>query len=250
LAEASILDKPITLASIFVLQERVLHAHIEFFGDRYQLVANCLELVGLLELPESEWESIPLESRIVFNYFRGDSISTLISATRLALHGCETDAYALMRVVLESLTVFSYIVSANLFSDALREIQLRSSKGKAFSSILSYKTAIRQLDIKDRRDHLRGQMSTIGSHLSPSRLAMSRYLLRGAEHVKAGMSLAEPSVKIAFGELASLSLFAVRVTDEFLSKLLPHSATHFHRRRVELDARYEALASKGQSGPP
>jgi hypothetical protein len=240
--EQTILDK------IFSLQERVLLAHVSKNPDIYDFISQCIEALADFGVPDADWTSLSLPRRVVFNFFQGDAVSTLISAARLALHGCETDAYALMRVVVESLTVFEYIVEFNRYDSAFHEILDRAPKGKRFSKELSYATAIKQLGIADRRIRLRGQLSTLGAHISPSRLAMSHYQRDGETHMKAGVSLANPRIKAALEELASLCLFAIRVIDDFFSDSSLPTASAFHSRRMQLDEAHESLKSLSDQG--
>ena len=86
--------KPMTkqlLYQVFRLQEEILQKYIAELPDRYNFISDCVDLMYSLEVPENIWGSIPVEHRTVFNYFHGDAVSTLISAIRLCLHGCETD---------------------------------------------------------------------------------------------------------------------------------------------------------------
>lgn len=86
------------LSQVFDLQEKFLKSYITEFPERYNFFSDCVDLIYSLEVPENIWNSIPVEHRTVFNYFHGDAVSTLISAIRLCLHGCETDTLALMCV--------------------------------------------------------------------------------------------------------------------------------------------------------
>lgn len=106
------------LEHIFPLQEAVLRRNIAEFKDRYDFISACVDLGGMPKVPDQSWKMLPISQRVVFNYFHGDTLSTLINAIRLGFQGCETDAYALMRVVLESLTILQYIIKFDLCDEA------------------------------------------------------------------------------------------------------------------------------------
>jgi hypothetical protein len=149
-----------------------------------------------------------------------------------------------MRVVMENLTILSYIVDYSLYDDVYNEIRERAPKGKAFSDRFKYETAIKKLGVEDRREHLRGMMSNVGNHLSPSRLIMSRYKMGDTDHVKAGVSIDNIRIRDALGELASLALFSVMVTDDFLWSATKQTSTDFHILRQELERDYEVLKAQ------
>jgi len=228
------------LFQVFKLQEEILQKYIAEFPERYNFISDCVDLMYSLEAPENIWDSIPVEHRTVFNYFHGDAVSTLISAIRLCLHGCETDSLALMRVLIETITILHYVIEKNLYDELYSELMKRAPKGKGFSKKFSYETAIRGLDVQDNRERLRGQMSSLGSHASPGRIGMSRYKVDGYDNVKFGMSITVPKVRVVLGELASISLYLIRVIDKFFEKS-KYIDSSFHKRRLALETRYESL---------
>lgn len=235
--------KPMTkqlLSLIFELQEEFLQKYIAAFPERYNFISECIDLMYSLEVPEDVWNSIPVEHRTVFNYFHGDAASTLISAIRLCLHGCETDSLALMRVLIETITILHYVIEKSLYIELYSELMEKAPKGKGFSKRFSYETAIRELDVQDNRERFRGQMSSLGSHASPGRIGMSRFTVDGHDNVKFGVSTAESKVRIVLGELASISLYLIRVIDMFI-KESKYADSSFHQRRLVLETSYESL---------
>lgn len=76
------------LERVLQLQEEVIKRNIEQFKDRHDFISSCIDLVGRPAIPERAWKSLPVSERIVFNYFHGDALSTLINATRLGFQGC------------------------------------------------------------------------------------------------------------------------------------------------------------------
>jgi len=229
------------LKRVFAIQEQVLTRHINANSDRFEFVSEAIELLANLEIPSESWEAIPVEMRSLFNYLFSDAISTLISAIRVCLHGCETDALALMRVVLEELTILDYIATKRLYHSASLEVQENFRRGKSFSDKFSYKTAIKALHVTDRRERLRGQMSALGSHASPPRLSLALTHRDDTDHFKAGVALDNKRVSSVLGEIASLSLFAVRVVGDLLVTYLGAEPEEFSRIHAKLEADYEAL---------
>jgi hypothetical protein len=229
------------LDRVFPLQEEVLRRNTAEFKDRYDFISACIDLGGKLSIPDQSWETLPISQRVIFNYFDGDASSTLINAIRLGFQGCETDSYALMRVVLENLTVLQYIIKFTLYDEAYSEVVNKVRLGKRFSQKYSYKTAVKKLGIKDRRDRVKGSFSNFGSHPSPSRLAMSRFKIGDNDFPKVGVAINNPRTKMAIGELAALALFFVEITDDFLMACLAENAGAFHQRRVELESLYKSL---------
>ena len=235
--------KPMTkqlLSQVFRLQEEILQKYIAELPDRYNFISDCVDLMYSLEVPENIWGSIPVEHRTVFNYFHGDAVSTLISAIRLCLHGCETDSLALMRVLIETITILHYVIEKNLYDELYSELIKRAPKGKGFSKKFSYETAIRELDVQDNRERLRGQTSSLGSHASPGRIGMSRYNVDGYDNVKFGISIDMSKVRIVLGELASISLYLIRVIDKFFEKS-KYIDSSFHAKRLLLEEEYKRL---------
>jgi hypothetical protein len=230
-----------TLKRIFTIQEQVVSRHIAANSDRFAFISEAVELLIDLRIPQGAWESIPVEMRSLFNYLYSDAFSTLISAIRVCLHGCDTDAFALMRVVLEELTILDYIATKRLYHSASIEIQENTRRGKPFSDRFSYQTAVKALGITDRRERLRGQMSSLGSHASPPRLSLALTRCSSGEHFKAGVALDNPKISIVLGEIASLCLFTVRVVNEVLRTYLDVIPEEFSKTREKLEEEYKAL---------
>lgn len=228
------------LDKIFDLQDKITRENAHQFNDRYSFISECIEILSNLNVSHDLWKTISSHQRIVFNYFHGDSVSTLISSLRLCLHGCDSDALSLMRIVIENLTIFDYIATKDLYEVALVDIKSRSSKLRPFSEKLSYETAIRELGIKDRRKKLWGQMSAVGAHASPSRLGLSRMKIDGIDYPRAGVAINNPRTKQVLGEIASIALFAVMVFDEFFT-LTFDSQSPLNKHRQELEKKYALL---------
>jgi len=238
-------DNPSSLLErVLTLQEEVLRKHVVEFEVRYSFISSCIDLVGAPGIPDQSWQTLPVSQRYVFNCFHGDILSTLINAIRLGFQGCETDAYAIMRVVLENLTILQYIVQCGLYDGAHGEIEGNTKRGKRFSNKFSYQTSLKELGIKDRRERLKGDLSNWGNHVSPSRLGMSRFEIGDKSFCKLGLSINNPRTKIVIGELASLCLFFVKITDDFLAACNAENRGAFHQKRIELERRYEDLKDK------
>ena len=232
---------PSLLDRIFTLQEEVLRRNATRNADRVGFISRALEAIDEIGVSDTDWATIPIEMRTLYNYFEGDSVSTLISATRLCLHGCETDAFALMRIVLENLTILDYIATKRLHREAFAELQGRSRRGRPFSDHFSYEAAARETDATDRRRRLRGHLSVLGSHASPSRLALSRTQRGGVDHLKIGVALDNPRVRQALGELAALALFAARVVGGCFQAYLPALPARYAESASALEEAYVSL---------
>lgn len=224
------------------LQDEVLKRNIAEFDTRYNFISACIDLAGAPGIPDQSWKALPVSQRHVFNCFHGDILSTLINAIRLGFQGCETDAYAIMRVALENLTILQYIIQSALYDEAHAEIEGNAKQGKRFSSKFTYQTALKKLGTTDRRERLRGDLSNLGNHVSPSRLAMSRFEIGDRNYPKVGVSINNPRTKLLIGELASLCLFFVKITDDFLAGSKAENRDAFHTKRVEFESRYEDLS--------
>ena len=230
------------LERTFAFQDQVLPRHISTNLERFSFVSDGIALLSDIDISPETWDTIPVEMRSLFNYFHADALSSLISATRLCLHGCETDALALMRVVLENLTILNYIATERLYLEAFVDIQQRARCGRPFSDKFSYKTAIRSLGITDHRNRARGYMSTFGSHASPPRLKLALVQRGGSLHPKVGLALDNPrSIRLVLGELATHVLFAARVVHDFLSTYLDVVPPAFAKSHAELESLYKDL---------
>jgi hypothetical protein len=196
------------------------------------------------KVTDRSWKRLPTSQRVVFNYFHGDALSALINAIRLGFQGCETDAYALMRVGLENLTVLQYIIEFALYDKAYLEIENRLKRGKCFSKNFSCNIALKKLNIDDKRARVMGDFSNLGSHTSPSRLAMSRFQIGDNDFPKVGIAVNNPRTKRIIGELATLALFFVEITDDFLKVSLAENGDIFHQRRTELERVYEEFKDR------
>jgi len=146
--------------------------------------------------------------------------------------------------VIENLTIFDYVINFSLYDELYSELLGKASKGKSFSKRFSYKNAVEKLGGGDRRNKLRGQLSTLGSHISPPRLALSRFKLNETDHVKAGIALNNSRVKVALGELASLALFTVIVTDQFLFSVTGDTENNIHVQKQVFEREYVSLKSQ------
>lgn len=232
------------LGRALALQGEVLKRNITEFDARYSFISACIDLAGAPGVPDQSWKTLPVSQRYVFNCFHGDILSTLINAIRLGFQGCETDAYAIMRVALENLTILQYITQSGLYDEARAEIEGNAKRGKRFSSKFTYQNALKKLGITDRRERLRGDLSNLGNHVSPSRLGMSRFEIGDKNYPKVGVSINNPRTNVVIGELASLCLFFVKITDDFLAGSSAENRGPFHKKRVELEGRYEDLKEK------
>ena len=73
---------------------------------------------------------------------------------------------------------------------------------------------------------------------------MSRFEIGDKNYPKVGVSINNPRTKVVIGELASLCLFFVKITDDFLAGSNAENQGAFHKKRVELEGRYEYLNEK------
>lgn len=233
--------KTISVTRIFNLQDAVLKKNIEDNLKRYTFVVSCIELVAAVPITDQCWSALPKQQKIIYNMFHGDCFSTIVNSLKLCLYGCETDSYALMRVVLESLTVFDHINEEELHTKAYDEIVSNAPKSKSFSKLFDFKAVLRQQKNKDRRGRLKGFLSNIGSHLSPTRLARNRLIVDGQSHPKPGASVENPRINEALGELAAIALFFVKVVDEFYQKYIPQGVTEYHIKAQYLEKEYDSM---------
>lgn len=233
-----------SLKDIFNLQNKVIQKHINEYVDLYDFISKCFDLVGNQRVEKDIWLTLSNSQRLVYNLFEGDIFSTLINVTRLCLQGCETDAYALMRVVLEELTVFDYISTTSSFDEACQEIKAKSQKPKKFSDKFRFEKAVDNLP-KDAREKVYGIYSNIGIHLSPQRLALSRGKSNERDSLKVGMMVGSVNVPISLIHLSGLFLFTIEVFDEFFIKYLPNSkASPFFEITSTLNLEHQNLLSK------
>lgn len=232
-----------SVTRIFRLQDAVLKKNIEDNLERYTFIVSCIELVDAIHVDDESWAALPKQQQVVYNMFHGDCFSTIVNALKICLYGCETDSYALMRVLLENLTVFEHINDEGLHTKAYDEMVSHAPRGKSFSTVFSFKDILRKQEIKDRRGRLKGFLSNIGSHLSPTRLARSRMSVDGHNHPKPGASVENPRINEALGELAAIALYFVRVIDEFFEKYISHDAKEFHKQAQCLEIEYDAMKS-------
>ena len=236
------------LQRIFSLQDQLVPRHISLHLERFMFVNDALDLLSQLPVNPDEWEAIPVQLRSLFNYFRTDAFSSMVSATRLCLHGCETDALALMRVVIEELTILEYILESGLHNEAFEEFRKRSSRAKPFPEAFSYEKALSALRVNDKRTMLWGIMSALGSHASPPRLSRAFVRYGDTHRSRPGLAIDDPRIHEGLGLLASQSLFALRVVDIFLQKHASGSHKDFSPRLAALETRYEDISNTGQ--PP
>jgi len=118
---------------------------------------------------------------------------------------------------MENMTIFKYIVQDSLYAEAFEELKNKSAKGKNFSKKFSFQKSADSLKepnlSQEPRNQLFGLLSGIGSHISPARLAKSRF---STKDVKVGFMLNNLDVKLALGMLADLMLFFVSITTDFI----------------------------------
>ena len=229
------------LERIFSLQERVLSRHISTNSNLFSFISETIELLANFGITQEYWDTIPVEMKKIFDIFHSDIFSTLVSATRLCLQGCDTDALALMQVTIEDLTILDYIATERLYHNAFLEIQENSRKGKNFSDKFSYAKVVKAQNITDRRERLRGKMSAFGSHASPSRLSLALVYREGSNHPKPGLALNNPQIPWVLGEIASLCLFTVRVYSNFFITYLNEIPVKFLTTGAKLEEYYEDL---------
>jgi hypothetical protein len=205
-----------SLVRIFDTQNKVIQKYIQDYPVLYDFISKCQDYSNV-ELSPSEWDTIPEDRRTIFNYYQADILSTLINATRLCLQGCETDAYALLRVVNQELGEFNSVIEQSLYDQLYKEMQDNSMKGKHFSDLFRKKIN----KIKDKkREHVYGKLSNIGSHPSPTRVALSIRSDMSGIRVKVGMILNNPNVETCLLRISEHYLYAIRVFDEYFSKNL------------------------------
>lgn len=227
-----------TLLKIFDLQNQVIQKYISEFPGLYNFISRCYELINT-QTPNTLWLKIPENRRKIFKYYEADTVSTLINAVRLALQGCETDAFALLRVVNQELGEFNSIIELSLYDQVYQEVKQNSSKLKSFSSGLQSK--FKQTKDSDR-SHMYGRLSNLGSHSSPTRLALSIRNDKGKQRIKVGMSIENPNVEGALLDIASHFLFAIRVFEEFFKSNLPsETKSHLSDELASLEKNYESL---------
>lgn len=73
---------------------------------------------------------------------------------------------------------------------------------------------------------------------------MSRFEIGDSDFPKVGVSINNPRTKRAIGELASLALFFVKITDDFIMACFGEDGSTFHHRRIDLERLYEDLKEK------
>jgi hypothetical protein len=235
------MESPSFVDRVFALQNQIVPRYVTANLQIYTFITDAIEMQSEFDVSQQDWESIPVEMRSLFNFLHADALSTLLSALRVALHGCDTDALALCRVVLENLTILDYISSKQLHHSAFVEIHESSSHGKSFSDRFTYETAIKQLGYADDRNRLRGQMSTLGSHASPARLSLALVRRAGEDHLKAGVALDNPKVSRVLNEIARLALFGIRVVRGMFGTYLTMIPENFDQKCKKIEADFEAL---------
>lgn len=183
------------LGKIFELQDTAVAKHMKEFPVLFGDLSSVVNVIGSPGLAEGAWAKVPEIPRTIFNYFYSDSFSSLASGIRLAYHGLDTDCYALLRVVMENLTILEFIIENNLYSDAFDELQERVGKGRPFSEKFSYTTALKDLQIDIDRRRFWGELSALGSHASPLRLRWSRMEFAGIPFFKLGVVIENPKIQ-------------------------------------------------------
>ena len=232
-------DQDPLIPQIFKLQNIVLSQNMQEFSVLYGFISDCIDLIGEPGLSKEGWENLPELQRNILNYFYADSFSTLVNSFRLALYGIETDAYALMRVVLENLTIFEYIIQDEQYEAAFIEMQERVQRRRPFSPRFSYKTSLKKLNVNDERNRLWGELSVSGSHASPGRLRMSRLDYGGLVYFKVGAAVENPRTKDTLKVLARLTYYFAQILDTFFLKNSVPEAASFHERLEKFESRID-----------
>lgn len=235
------------LEKMVALQEHVLRHHRAQFAERYDFLSSCINVIVDHGVSKEEWEQIPEARQTTFNLVVGDGVSSLVNAIRLALQGTDTDAYVLMRYILEQLTVFDYVVTHARYEAFVGEVSAKARKGEPFSDEFSFRDAKKALGIDDPRGQKWGTWSGAGPHPSPRRLALGQWNDNGQRRPKVGASPSGTQVKIALDELAGLALSMVRTLSVFFQEASVPSAAAYAERLETLEQRYDALRAAGSS---
>lgn len=222
------------LTQIFELQNTTFAKHVQEFGALFQALSSVIDVIGSPELDQTSWENLPEVPKTIFNYFYSDSFSSLASAIRLAFHGVDTDCYALLRVVVENLTILEYIIENDLYEEAFTELQERVGKNRPFSEKFSYKTAVQDLQVDPGRRRFWRELSTVGSHSSPLRLRWSRLEFGGIPYYKVGVGIENPGIRSAIENCLKLAVHFGQVMGTFYSEFEIDGEDEYEARLSEL----------------
>lgn len=121
------INQDATLFEIFQIQNNVIKAHINKHKTLYNFITDCYLCLSR-NLEFDDWQKIPENRRKIYNLYFGDVFSTLINSTRLALQGCETDSYALLRVVNQELGEFKSVIESSLYEEMFLELEKKYRK--------------------------------------------------------------------------------------------------------------------------
>lgn len=232
------------LFEIFEIQNNVIKTYIKDYPNLYNFISKCHDCLTA-KMSLIEWENIPENRRKVYNLYYGDIFSTLINATRLALQGCETDAFALLRVVNQELGEFNSIIELSLYDQAYIELAENAVKGKGFSG--NFQKKVNQFKDKNR-NYVYGQLSNLGSHPSPTRMRLSTQEDASGEVImKVGMILNNPNTENSLIHISAHYLDAIRVFDKyFVKNLLPNIKSPLSVGRKKLEIEYQKLLNAGR----
>ncbi len=228
----------VSLIRIFELQNQVIQKHIQDYTDLYKFISNCFDFLAI-EISSIEWQVIPENRRKLFNFYHADVVSTLINAVRLSFQGCETDAYALLRVVNQELGEFNSIIELSLYEQAYVELRDKSMKGKDFSD--GFQKEIGKFKDK-KRETVYGKLSNIGSHPSPARVALSIQKDASRQKTKVGMMINNPNIETSLLLISEHFLYAIRVFDEyFIRNLMPSIQSPVSANREIAEIEYQKI---------
>jgi hypothetical protein len=167
--------------------------------ERFTFVKECLELVinrhvheeVINELDDEDREQI----RGVHTYLN-EAISHLIISLKLTLYGAHVEALTILRNALERMACMAAMVENTNLKPPLK-----------------HKTAFKNIKARPKIPRLHGELSTYVVHVEKS---MSQHFnLDGKSYPRLGMAIDPEGNRLVMGQLASASLYVVRVLTSF-----------------------------------
>ena len=231
-------EMPNQLLKAFDLQNDAVVQHIQEHRGLFDALSQFVDLIGGPGIDMGSWHEAPEIPKTIFNYFYSDSFSSLVSAARLAFHGVDTDSYALVRVVVENLTILEYVTQDQLYDAIYLELQERVKKGRPFGDRFSFETASRILGVAKDRRKLWGDLSNLGSHSSPLRLRRSRLEFGNMAYYKVGVGIGNPGVAESIEVTTKLAAIFGKVMGAFYLQFGLDGAESYSDRLSALTGQY------------
>lgn len=226
----------ITLSWVFQLQDDFLVRHLKNNKQATLFTEKSIEFClnrnnYCINSPTCNKDSLE-----TFDVLFQETLSSLIVAYRVGLWGATTDAYAILRNVMEGLGFINDIVEKGDFVDVFKLMKEDKLKGTYIKKRLKNdKVLVRAIGI----------ISDLASHFTPKRMAQRVFVLSKKQFARIGAAYYEKDNNLTrrLGHFLNTTMYAAKILKEFYDKYHKDCAKpKFYEDYQELEKLYNGLA--------